>query len=100
MPWPGLERREVLEVLANQQRDLSADVGNLQFRHEQTEMLDRADSARGSIADEPGRLVVPLAVQKVDRILQRGGRPMVVLRSDEDESVEGLDLLAPTLRML
>jgi hypothetical protein len=36
-------------------------------------VFDGADAAAASIADEPGRLVVPLLVQVIDSVFQRTG---------------------------
>ena len=35
------------------------------------QVLDGADTALDAVADEPGRLVIPLGVQEVDGVLQR-----------------------------
>ena len=58
-------------------------------------MLDRAGGAVDSVADERGGLVVPLGVEVVDRVLERGRGRVVVLGSDEDVCGEGGDLLRP-----
>jgi hypothetical protein len=39
-------------------------------------------------------------VQEVDRVLQRGGKGVVVLRRDEDEGVGGVDGSAPLLGVI
>ncbi len=65
------------------------------------EHLHRPGARRhAAVAGEPGRLVVPLVVQVVDRVL--GGRvePVVVLRDHEDERVRPADGGAPVLGVL
>ena len=102
--WPswcsaGVNSREVLEVGHQRERDLVADVGDLQLAHHQAQVLDRAGAADGAVADEAGGLVVPLGEQEVDGVLQRAGGRVVVLRGDEDEAVERADLRRPGLRV-
>src|SRR5437868_6852686 len=58
-------------------------------------MLDRARPANTAVANEASRLVVPLGEQKIDRILERAGRSMVVLWRDEDIAVERTNLRCP-----
>jgi hypothetical protein len=89
------ELAEVREVGEQRQRDLGADVGDVELAHDQAQVLDRAGAADAAVADETGRLVVPLGEEEVDRVLQRAGGRVVVLRGDEDEAVEGVDLLGP-----
>jgi hypothetical protein len=55
-------------------------------------VFDGSDASRASVADETRRLVVPLVVEVVDRVLQRSRRGMVVLGRHEDERIEGCDL--------
>ena len=95
----GLERGEALEIVIEGQRDLRPHVGDLDLAHHQSKLLDGARSADGAVADESGGLVVPFAKEKVDRVLERAGRRMVVLGGDEDERVEGRDLRGPGLRV-
>src|SRR5690606_25886182 len=82
------------------QRDLAAHGGDLHLGQRQPQVLHRADAALHAVADEPGRLVVPLRVQEVDRVLQRRGHGVVVLGGDEDEPVEGADGTGPAAGLL
>jgi len=67
----------------------------LDLRQDQTQLLDRARATGAAIAHEAGRLVVPLAVQKIDRVLERAGNSMVVLGRDENVGIETADLSSP-----
>ena len=87
-----LEDAEVLEVGKQGEQDLVAHGGHLHLRQHQTQLLDRARPAGAAVADEAGRLVVPLAEQKIDRVLERAGNAMIVLGRDEDIAVERSDL--------
>src|SRR6266436_6471089 len=60
-------------------------------------MLHRAHTTGAAVADKAGRLVVPLAVDKVDGILQGAADAMVVLWRHEYETVERIDLRGPSL---
>jgi len=62
-------------------------------------MLDRARPANTAVANEPSRFVVPLGEQKIDRVLQRAGRSMVVLWRDEDIAIERTNLRSPCFSM-
>src|SRR5436190_12129645 len=62
-------------------------------------MLDGASATGAAVPDEPGRLVVPLAEEVVDGVLERPGGRVVVFRRDEHEGVERPDLRCPRLRM-
>src|SRR5580692_6755632 len=63
-------------------------------------MLHRAYATGASVADKPSCLIVPLAVDKVDRILQGAADAVVVLRRHKDISVERIDFGSPSLRVL
>ena len=54
-----------------------------------------ARGAGAAVADEASRLVVPLAEQKIDRVLECAGNAMVVLRRDEEIAVERAHLGGP-----
>lgn len=91
----GLEGGEVLEVGEEGEGDLGADVGHLQFAGDAAQVLHGAGAAGAAVADEADGLVGPLGVQEVDGVLQGAGHGAVVLRGDDDEAVEGRDLLRP-----
>jgi two-component system nitrogen regulation response regulator GlnG len=93
----GLEVGEVLEIREQRKLHRDAHVGNQQFAHHQAQVLDRARTTGAAVADEAGGLVVPLAVQEIDRVLQRGRSGVVVLRRHEDEGIETRDLRRPDL---
>jgi hypothetical protein len=63
-------------------------------------VFHRSCPARAAVADEPGRLVVPLGEEEIDRVLERAADAVVVLRRHEDVAVEGSDLRRPLLRVL
>jgi len=74
--------------------------GDHELRHHRPKVLARARAAGTySVAYEPGGLVVPLTVEKIDRILQSGGDTMVVLGGDEHVAIERGDLVSPLPRM-
>jgi hypothetical protein len=52
---------------------------------------------RNVLADETSRLVVPLAEQKIHRVLERVGDAMIILRRDEDIAVKGGNLRRPSV---
>lgn len=79
------------------QGDLGAHVGDFHLGHHQPQVLNGSGAAVEAIADEPGRLVVPLGEQEVDSVLQRRGHGVVVLGRHEHEPVEGGDRLSPPL---
>src|SRR6266404_7665320 len=54
-----------------------------------------ARPAGATVADEARRLVVPLAVQKINRILERAGDSMIVVGRDEDIPVKRADFGGP-----
>lgn len=91
------ELAEVLEVGEQRESDLVADIGDLEFAHHQSQVLDGSGATDAAVADEAGGLVVPLLVEEVDGVLQGAGGGVVVLGSDEDVAVEGGDLLGPGL---
>src|SRR5260370_32763381 len=68
--WTGLEDAEVFEVGIHGEQDLEAHGGHLYLRQHQTQLLDRARAAGAAVAHEASRLVVPLTVQKIDRVLK------------------------------
>jgi hypothetical protein len=47
------------------------------------------------VAHEAGGLVVPLAIEEIERVLQRGRDAVVVLGRHKDVPVERRDLLGP-----
>src|SRR2546430_5092566 len=100
MMWCRLENAEVLEVGEERERDLCAHVGDHQLSHDESKVFDCPGAARAAVADETGRLVVPLLVEVVDRVLQRARRGMVVLGRHENERVERCDLGGPCLRVI
>ena len=69
----------------------------IRFAHHQAQVFDRSRPADGAIAHEAGRLVVPLGVQVIDGVLQRGGGAVVVFGRHEHVPVEGRDLRGPPL---
>jgi hypothetical protein len=58
-------------------------------------VLHRSGPTGAAVADEAGRLVVPLLVKQVERVLERGGRTAVVLGRQEYEGVESIYLFRP-----
>ena len=67
----GFECGEVLEIGKKRQPDLRAHVGNLDLAHDQSQVLNRPRSAHTAIADKTRGLVVPLAEQKIEGVLER-----------------------------
>ena len=84
----GLKTLIVFEVGKHGEQYLVAHGGDLDLGQHQAQLLDRACSARAAVADEAGRLIVPLAEQKIDRILERAGDAVIVFGRDEDVAVE------------
>src|SRR5207253_6062378 len=93
--WIWLEDAEVFEVGVHGEQDLEAHGGHLHFCQVQPQLLDRACSTGAAVANEAGRLVVPLGKQKIDRVLERAGGSMVVLGRDENVGIETVDLSGP-----
>src|SRR5436190_16105299 len=58
-------------------------------------MLDRPRPAGAAVADEASGLVVPLAEQKINRVFERAGQSMIILRRDEDIASKRTDLGGP-----
>src|SRR4028118_1574947 len=83
------------EVGHQAQAHLCTNVSDPKLTHDQAEVLDRAGATVGAVADETGRLVGPLAVQVVDRVLEGSGGGTVVLGCDEDVAVKPGHLLRP-----
>src|SRR6266849_4220616 len=90
-----LEDAEVFKVGEHGEQDLVAHGGDLHLGQHQTQMLDRARPAGAAVADEASRLVVPLAEQKINRVLERSGDAMIILGRDEDIAVKRADLSGP-----
>ena len=67
----------ILELRGQWQRNLGPDVSHLQLRGHAPQVFDGADAAAASVADETGRLVVPLLVQVVQRVFQCSGDRVV-----------------------
>ena len=82
------EYAEILEVCEQRKPNLRADCGDLQFGHNQSQILHGTCSHGPSIGNESRRFVVPLVVQKIDGVFERGGSAVVVLRRDKDIAVE------------
>jgi hypothetical protein len=82
------EYGEIFEICEQRKPNLRADCGDLQFGHNQSQILDGTCSPGPSIGNESGRFVVPLVLQKIDGIFERGGSAVVVLRRDKDIAVE------------
>ena len=95
MPGIRLEDAEVFKVVKHGEQNLIAHRRDLHFGQHQTQMLDGARTAGAAIADEAGGLVVPLGKQKINRVLQRAGDAMIILRRDEDKAVKRTDLRRP-----
>src|SRR5580658_5334246 len=93
----GLEGREILEIGEKGEADLRANIGELDVADHLTEYFHGARPAIAAVADEADGFVVPFAVQEVDRVLERGGRAMIVFGRHEDEGVELLDRSRPGL---
>src|SRR6266851_2499092 len=94
-----LKGREVLEVSKHRKRHLRSHVRNLDFAHDQPQVLHCSDPAGAAISDESRRFVVPFVEEKIDRVLQRRRGAMVVFGGDENIGVERGNFLAPSLRM-
>src|SRR6266704_2766900 len=60
-------------------------------------LLDRPRPAGAAVADEASGLVVPLAEQKINRVFERAGHAMIILRRDEDIAIKRTDLGGPRL---
>src|SRR5258705_1802927 len=63
-----LEDAVILEVGGDRQGELGADIRQLQFTGDEAQVLDGTDATGGPVAHEAGRLVVPLAVDEVERV--------------------------------
>src|ERR1700722_10216720 len=61
--------------------------GELDLYRRFAELLHAARASDAAIAHESNRLAVPFRIDPVDRVLQDGGRAVVILRGDEDEAV-------------
>ena len=83
-----LEVGVILEVREERQGNLVADRRDLHLGHHQPQVLHGAHTAGAAIADKAGRLVVPLAKEEVDRILQGSADAVVVFRRHEHVAVE------------
>ena len=94
-----LERGVVLEVGGEEQRHLGAHGGHLQLGQHEPQLLHRARAAHAAVGDEPGRLVVPLRVHEVERVLEGRARPVVVLGRHEHVAVEARHARGPALRV-
>ena len=96
----GLKVVKFSKSVKSEKRHLVAHGRDLHLGHHQPQVLHRARPAGAAVADEAGRLVVPLGVQEIDRVLERAGGAVVVLGRHEDVAVEGSDLRRPRLRVL
>src|SRR5260370_23192581 len=63
-------------------------------------MLHSSCAAGSPVAHEPGCLVVPLAIEIVDGVLERSGGAVVVLGCHEYVGVERSNLFRPRFRVL
>jgi len=79
-----LEDAEVFKVGKHGEQDLVAHRRDLHLGQRQAQLLDCARPACTPVADEASRLVVPLAEEKINRVLERAGDAMIVLGRDED----------------
>ena len=70
-----LEDAVVLKVGKHGEQDLVAHRRDVHLGQHQAQLLDRARPAGAAVADEPSRLVVPLAEQKINRVLERTEMP-------------------------
>src|SRR6476659_6339121 len=87
----GLEDAEVLELGDQRERDLLAHVGHLQLAGHEAEVLGGARATDRPVGDEADRLVVPLGVEVVDRVLEHAGGAVVVLgRHHTNPSTEAI----------
>ena len=65
------------------------------------ELLNRpCPGGDSAVGDEAHRLVAPLVMQVVDRVLQRGRIAVVVLRGDEDDGISSVNDGAPGMRVV
>src|ERR1700722_478576 len=92
-----LERCEILEVSKEGKADLCAHVVQFDIADHLTEYFHGTRSAAASVTDKSNGLVLPFAVQVVDRVFQRGGWAMIIFRGYKDESIELLDPDCPGL---
>src|SRR5258705_1354545 len=60
-------------------------------------MFDRPRRPKAAVTNVTNRLVFPLVHRIVERVLQNGRRPVIILGRAYDEAVELSDLLSPTL---
>ena len=75
---------------------LGADRGHLKLGENEPQRLGGPHpGGPAAVADDPGSLVVPLAVDVVQGVLQGSGKGVVVLGDEEDETVEAVDEFPP-----
>jgi hypothetical protein len=96
---PRVEDPEVHKVMERGKHHLGADIGDLQFAHDQPELLRRPKPAGAAVPHKPGRLDVLLGIQVVDRVFKRAGRPVVILGRNKVVGIEGGDFHGPGLGM-
>jgi len=77
----------------------AADDVRLDVLEQLGECGEGALAATPAVADEGDGLALPLGLEEVDRVLQRGREEAVVLGGDDDERVDGVDRVLPGERV-
>src|SRR5258706_1806392 len=77
--------------------DGRADRSELKLYRRQAELLDAASAHGTAITHKGGRLVVPLRINPVERVLEHRRGTVVVFWRDEDEAVRPGDFGSPLL---
>src|SRR5260221_14682847 len=93
-----MEGPETFEVGKEREAHLGSSGADHELRHHEPEVFHRAHTAAvAAIAHEAGCLVLPFAMEEINRVLERAECAVVVLRRNEDKGSGGDDLRAPDL---
>src|SRR2546426_2127552 len=92
-----LKDDKVSKSAKHEQQALFPPRRNPPLANPQAKLPSRAPPAGAAVADEASGLVVPLAEQKINRVFERAGHAMIILRRDEDIAIKRTDLGGPRL---
>src|SRR5262245_66529201 len=79
VPRTWSERRELIKIVHQREHHLCTDGRDHEFRHNLAQV--RAGAAGAAVAHQRARFVAPPAAEKVEGVLERAGRAVVVLGS-------------------